>query len=260
LFILEMGAACWRRAHEYAALDGEPTESEQRMAVEELHAEIARLEQIRVRQEDDARHMTFMVRQLQATSGRKFHAFQAKKELAGMLKKLAATEERIAAAQLALDKIQDLMLCVRFVRTMRLYVEALEAFHRELAEMDAVGIMQECEEAIAAQGLICKILSEPLLCEQPEYYEDGFDARELGTDVEFREELIHTLQGDDDSLQRLLALDPVPFEEPGQDLFGNSILVGRMQEELEPRAVRALMNRVDVATKRKPEVLAALVN
>ena len=70
-----MGAACWRRAHEYAALDGEPTESEQRMAVEELHAEIARLEQIRVRQEDDARHMTFMMRQLQATSGRKFHAF-----------------------------------------------------------------------------------------------------------------------------------------------------------------------------------------
>jgi len=257
-----MGAACWRRAHEYAALEGEATEQEQRMALCDLNAELGRLQEVHARQRETASHMTFMIRKLQSTQSKRFYVNNAKKDLAAVLKKLGQTEARIAGVELAIEKIEDLTLCVQFVRALRLHVDALEACHAQLIAMDAERILRECDEAVEAHRHICTMLAEPLLSEQPDFYDDDdFDEQQPTAEIAFREELVATLGGgDDDSLRKLLALDPAPLPDHDQEFFGNSMLVNRMQNELDPRAVRSLMNRVDVITKRPPTSLRELTN
>lgn len=253
-----MGAACWRRAHEYAALEGEATEQEQRMAVSELRAELARLQALRDRQNESVAHTIFMVRQLRTVRGKMFHFNKAKSELGAQLEAVATTEARIAGVELALERIEDLALCVQFVRVMRLHVDALEACHAALIAVDAERVMRECDEAVEAHRLVCQILAEPLLSENPEFYEDAFDLEQPAGASEFREGVVNVLcdADEDDSMRELLALDPQPLP----DLFGNSMLAGRMQSELDPRSVRSLMNRVDMAIRRPPTVASVLAN
>ncbi len=257
-----MGAACWRRAHEYAALEGEATEQEQWMALSDLNVELGRLQEVHARQRENASHMTFMVRKLQSTHSKRFYVHNAKQDLAAVLKKLSQTEARIAGVELAIEKVEDLTLCVQFVRSLRLHVDALEACQAQLKAMDAERILRECDEAVDAHRHICSILAEPLLSEQPEFYDgNDFDAQQPTADLAFREELVVTLSGgDNDSLRELLSLDPAPLPDPGQEFFGNTMLVNRMQNELDPRAVRSLINRVDIVVKRSPTSLRELVN